>query len=162
LRKRQIWLAVLFAGFTIFLWLSAGLNYYRIQEATLSNWNDTQMALVKNVAAASQGWMELRLQGGISRTQAEQEIITRFIQPAHLLPDTSIWIYSRDRVVYNQTPGFPVEYQDQSISQIFDNQKQKGAYHFDEVVQGVMNATQGSGWYVWLPEAGRARLPSPD
>ncbi len=155
LRKRSIWIAVLFAAITLALWLSVGLNERYRQDTILANFNSQQMALANSVAAAAQGWMELRLKDGADRTLVEQEVVQRFIAPVHLLPDSTFWIYNRGRIVYNQSPDFPSGYQFQTAAQIFDQQQQKGAAHFDQLVAGIMNATQDSGWYIWLPATGR-------
>jgi signal transduction histidine kinase/ActR/RegA family two-component response regulator len=155
LRKRQVWIAVVFAAITLALWLSVGLNDRFRQDKDLANFNAQQMALVKSIAAASQGWMELRLQESANTTQAAQEVVQRFIEPVQLLQDSSFWVYERGQLVYHQAPDFPAEYQGKSAAAIFDLQKQKGASHFDELVAGITNSTQGSGWYVWLPATGR-------
>ncbi len=155
MRKRQIWIALLFGAITLALWLSVGWNERNRQDAALANFNTQQMALVKSIASASQGWMELRLQAGAAVTQVEQEVVQRFVEPAQLLPGSTLWIYARGLLLYNPSPDIPAEYQGQSAAQIFALQKQKGAAHYDEVVSGIMNATQGSGWYTWLPATGR-------
>ena len=41
------------------------------------------------------------------------------------------------------------------MREIFEIQKELGAYHYEEMTEGVENATEGKGWYVWLPEKGK-------
>lgn len=155
MRKLQGWIALLFTLITIALWLSVAFNYNDRQEKILSNWNDAQMILVKNAASAVQGWMELRLQTGANVAQVEQEVFKRFIAPIHLLQNGDAWIYNRDHVIFDESSDFPDVYRGKSIDMIFDIQKANGASHYSEVVQGVLNATEGTGWYIWLPEKGR-------
>ncbi len=155
MRARQIWIGILFAAVTIALWLSVGLNDRFRQDTILANFNLNQMALAKDIAAGSQGWMELRLQAGASLDQVEQEVIQRFIEPVHLLQGSSTWIFKRGQAVFSSSTDFPPEYLGKTISQIFELQKQKGASHFDDLAAGIMNATESSGWFVWLPSTGR-------
>ena len=155
MRKLQGWIALLFALITIALWSSVVINNNNRQEEILANWNEAQMVLVKNAASAVQGWMELRLQNGANQAQVEQEVFQRFIAPIHLLQTGDAWIYNRDHVIFDESSDFPDEYRGKSIDQIFEIQKAKGASHYTDVVQGVLNATEGASWYVWLPEKGR-------
>lgn len=155
MRKLQGWIALLFTLITIALWLSIAINYNDRQETILSNWNDAQMILVKNTASAVQSWMELRLQAGANVDQVDQEVFQRFIAPIHLLQNGDAWIYNRSHVIFDESSDFPELYRGKSIDMIFDIQKANGASHYSEVVQGVLNATEGTGWYVWLPEKGR-------
>ncbi len=153
--KRPIWIGLLFAIITLALWLSVGLNDRYRQDTLLANFNAQQMALVKSIASAAQGWMELRFAEGADRAQVEQEVVQRFVKPVQVLQDSAFWIYERGRLLYNQSPDFPANYQYQTAAQIFDQQKQKGAANYDALVTGIMNATQNSGWYIWLPADGR-------
>ena len=154
MHKLQNWVAILFAAITIALWVSVALNYSARQVAVLEGWNDTQMLLAKNSAAAVQSWVDLRTQAGASTDLAEQEALKRFIEPIRLLQDGSAWIYSRERVIYSGLTAFPTEYLGKSIDQIFTLQKARGADHYTELVQGVLNSTEGTTWYTWLPEIG--------
>ena len=154
MRKLQNWVAILFAVITIALWVSVALNYSARQASILAGWNDNQMLLAKNAAVAVQSWLDLRTQDGASRDVAEQEALKRFIAPIRLLQDGSAWIYNRERVIYSGRAAFPAEYLGKSIDQIFALQKAQGADHYTELVQGVLNSTEGTTWYTWLPEKG--------
>ena len=155
MRKLQGWIALLFTLITAAVWLSVVINNSNRQQEILSNWNDAQMALVKNAASAVKSWMEVQLQNGVPTAQVEQDVFQRFIAPIHLLQSGDAWIYNRDHVIFDQSFDFPEEYRGKSIDQIFELQKTHGASNYGDVVQGVLNATEGTSWYIWLPEKGR-------
>jgi signal transduction histidine kinase/ActR/RegA family two-component response regulator len=155
MRKLLGWMALLFIFINAALWLGVVINNSNRQQEILTNWNAAQMVLVKNIASGIQGWAELRLQNGGNLSQVEQEVVSRFISPIHLLQNGNAWIYSHDHVIYDQSPDFPAAYQGKSIDQVFELQKTNGASNYAEVVQGVLNATDGTSWYIWLPEKGR-------
>ncbi len=122
----------------------------------LNSWTTQEMEIVRGAARTAQAWLQMRIeQQGIPVNQAEQEVFTYFIEPIHLLQNGDAWIYNREHIVYDKSSDMPDEYRGKSIADIFEIQKSKGAQHYDDVVQGVLQATEGTGWYIWLPEKGR-------
>ena len=87
--------------------------------------------------------------------KVEQEIFSEFIDPISLLKNGDAWIYNKNYVIFDKSSDFPDEYRGKSMREIFDMQKKLGAYHYEEMTEGVENATEGKGWYVWLPEKGK-------
>ncbi|HVP21487.1 MAG TPA: hybrid sensor histidine kinase/response regulator [Anaerolineaceae bacterium] len=153
--KLKGWVALLMAFITVALWCGVAWNYTNRQEAVLENWNVSQMLLVKNAAAAVQGWKDLQSSKGVGAVQAEQEAIQRFIQPIRVLQDSYTWVYADGALVYDQRPEIPADYLGKTIDQVFAIQKQSGASDYETLTNDVMNGVEGSGWYVWLPQRGR-------
>jgi signal transduction histidine kinase/CheY-like chemotaxis protein len=149
------WTALLFAAITVTLWFGIALNYTSRQEAILSNWNNTQLMLVKNAASASQSWLELQFPGGVATAQEEQEVIQRFVTPIHLIQNSYAWIYSGNELIYDQRTDVPPDYRGKSIAQIFESQKRLGGSNYDQLITAVSDGVEGTGWYIWLPQRGR-------
>ena len=78
-----------------------------------------------------------------------------FIEPIRLLENGDAWIYNYGYVIYDKSADFPDEYKGKNIAEIFEIQKAYGATHYESLVDGVLNATEGTGWYIWLPDKGR-------
>lgn len=149
-------IGVAFIIVTILLFTNIMVHFQERREEALNSWINLEMQIVREAARSTQSWLNYRVkEQGIPLEQAEQEILLKFIAPIHLLKSGDAWIYHRDYVIGDQSVGFPESYRGRSISEIFAEQKEKGAWHYEEIIAGVENATEGSGWYVWLPERGR-------
>ena len=112
--------------------------------------------IIQEASRISQLWFDKRRrEDGVTISLIEQEVLTNFIGPISILENGDAWIYNRDYVVFDKSSDFPDEYRGKSMRQIFDIQSTRGAYHYEELTRGVENATQGKGWYVWLPEKGK-------
>ncbi|MFH0994496.1 MAG: ATP-binding protein [Pseudomonadota bacterium] len=138
--------------------LSVGVidYHYRRVDAMLTAWTSLEMEIVRQAARAAEEWLRHRIQfEGMDMETAEQEILKKFIEPIRLLENGDAWIYNKNHVIFDQSSDFPDRYRGKTIRQIFDMQYEKGAYHYSDLCEGVMDATDGSGWYVWLPEKGR-------
>jgi len=155
--NRMLWLmGLLFLIILGILWSGVISHQENQKEFILQSYVDMEMHIVKAAARATKSWLGLRIKGqGASREEAEQEIFKLFIGPIQLLKNADTFIYNRNYVIYNRSVDFPDSYRGKNIRQIFELQKIKGASHYDGLVQGVMNATAGKGWFVWLPEKGR-------
>ncbi len=129
---------------------------HRRIEMVLTIWTQLESQIVSQTAQVSRAWLDLRIhEAGMSPDAAEQEVLTRFVQPICLLKNGDAWIYNRRHPVFDNSADFPDEYRQKNIREIFEIQKQKGASHYQTLCDGVMNATDGADWYIWLPEKGR-------
>ncbi|MBI5590544.1 MAG: PAS domain S-box protein [Deltaproteobacteria bacterium] len=140
----------------VLLWGGVIDYHCRRVDAMLTAWTNLEMEIVRQSVRIAEEWLRHRTQSeGVEMETAEREILTKFIQPIRLLATGDAWIYNKDHVVFDESSDFPDIYRGKTIRQIFDMQYEKGAYHYSDLCEGVENATDGTGWYVWLPEKGR-------
>ncbi|MCP4105803.1 MAG: hypothetical protein GY749_09740 [Desulfobacteraceae bacterium] len=132
-------------------------NYHSRRKAVILNsWNNLQLQVVQAAARSAEAWLQVRVrEQGLDKDSTEQEIFHKFIEPILLLKSGAAWIYNKKYVIYDKNSTLPDIYKQKSMRQIFDLQKKKGAYHYEELCSGVMSGSEGTGWYVWLPEKGR-------
>ncbi len=126
----------------------------RIETAIVS-YQETQLEVVRSVARSIRFYVENQLAHGVGINDIEQQILKRFVAPIHLLENGDAWIYAPDRVVFDLSSDFPEIYRGKSIREIFALQQVKGAFHFEEMSKAVETASEGVGWYVWLPGKGK-------
>lgn len=162
MRKRRfspgfLWgIGIAFVVITILLFVNIVIHFQERREEALDSWLNLEMQIVREAARSTQSWLYYRVMDqGIPLEQAEQEILLKFIAPIHLLKSGDAWIYTPEYVIGDQSIGFPESYRGKSIAEIFEEQSLKGAWNYEEIINGVINATEGTGWYVWLPERGR-------
>ncbi len=126
------------------------------REAALDSWLRLEQEIVSGAARATRAWLTERIgNDSVPPTVAELEAVRLFIDPIQLGQDGDAWIYSGGHPVFDKSADFPKLYFGKTMAEIFALQKEKGAHHYDEIVRGVMEATDGTSWYVWLPEKGR-------
>ncbi|KAA5604779.1 hypothetical protein F1188_14290 [Roseospira marina] len=124
--------------------------------SALESWLDLEAEIVENAARAAREWLvERTTTDDVSVRQAEQEVLALFIAPIRLGELGDAWVYNQDSVVFDGSSDFPSEYAGLSVEQVFARQKERGASHYEEIVNAVKNATTGTAWYIWLPEKGR-------
>jgi signal transduction histidine kinase/CheY-like chemotaxis protein len=156
MRRVPVWIALLFALITIVLWWSVALYYRSRQEAILSNWIEIQQILIKDKGRSIAAWFDLRLgETGGDPQVVEREVIEKYIAPTRQYENGEPWIFTKTRSVYINQVDIPEEVRANGIERLFDYQKERGATHYEDFVQGVQNATEGSSWYVWQPQLGR-------
>lgn len=56
--------------------------------------------------------------------------------------------------MFDLSSDFPEIYRGKSMAEIFALQSARGARHYESMTDDVMNAREGVGWYIWLPEKG--------
>jgi PAS domain S-box-containing protein len=128
-----------------------------LTQTTIAVYQQTELAMVRAVARSVEQYVSEQIEEH-SRTDVaefEQEIFERFIAPIHLLKNGDAWIYAPDHVVFDRSSDFPQAYRGKSMAQIFAIQAKQGASHYQEMTEAVMNAREGVGWYIWLPDKGR-------
>lgn len=144
------------AAITGILWYGIFDYHGRRQDVILYSWNNLQLQIAKSAARSAEAWLQVRIrEQGLDRAKTEQEIFQRFIKPILLLDSGAAWIYNRNYVIYDENSNFPEIYKGKNMREIFDLQKENGAYHYEELCQGVLAGRQGMGWYVWRPDKGR-------
>lgn len=162
-KYRSIYLRQYFIlpGVTILLIMfSWYLIWYQSQiliEATTLTYQQTQLEITQTLAHSIKSYAtdQLKSHGRVDIAEVEQEIFKQFIVPVRLLEHGDAWIYTPDHIVFDPSNDVPTEYLGKSMAEIFALQKQKGARHYEEMTEAVMQAREGVGWYIWLPEKGQ-------
>ncbi|ACY18390.1 hybrid sensor histidine kinase/response regulator [Haliangium ochraceum] len=141
--------------------LVIGLGWYvalryakAIEETVVASYQETQLEIVRAVARSAELYLEEELAKGTERQTIEQTIFRRFVAPIKLQENGDAWIFAPTHSVFDLSQDFPEEYANKSIAEIFEIQKEVGATHYEQLVAEVMNAREGVGWYVWLPDKG--------
>ncbi len=125
-----------------------------LRQAVISSYQETQLEIVRSVARAAELYISDEYSKGTDVSIIEQNILKRFIVPIHLLKNGDAWIYTPDRVVFDLSSDFPDEYRNKSMAEIFAQQVLSGASHYEEMSADVMQAREGTGWYIWQPAKG--------
>jgi signal transduction histidine kinase len=151
-----IFIALLFIMVDLACWISIDIYYKARAKEILNNWSNMEMIIVKEASRASAEWLHEKISiDKMNPSLVEKEVFTKFIKPIQLLENGDAWIYNRRHIIYDNSDDLPEEYIGRSIRDIFKMQSQNGASHYDSVVRGVEESTEGKDWYVWLPEKGR-------
>jgi len=95
---------------------------------------------------------ELERRGYGAVHDIEQEVFDNFVKPIRIGTVGDAWIYSPEYVVFDESEDFPAEYIGKNMAEIFEIQKQRGAWHYEEMTEAVMNGREGIGWYVFWPD----------
>ncbi len=143
------------------LWFAIGTGWYvaadyrkSLEGALIQSYQETQLEIVRAVARSIALYVEDRFAAGERVEDVEQEIFKRFVAPVQLLESGDAWIYAPSHVVFDLSSDFPEDYRGKSMAEIFAHQAAKGARHYEAMTEDVMNAREGVGWYIWLPEKG--------
>ncbi len=156
IKRLKIILSAVFFTVLIMLGFNIQYNYQKQYRITINTYLELEATIIKEAARVSKFWFYKRIADkDASIDKIEQEIFTEFINPIHLLKNGDAWIYNKNYVIFDKSSDFPDKYRGKSMREIFSIQKELGAYHYEEMVKGVENATEGKGWYVWLPEKGK-------
>jgi signal transduction histidine kinase len=155
-RIQNITLPGLIILLTILGWYFVIQQNRSLTEATIAAYQDTQLEIVRAMARSVESYVasQITLFDDIDIAQIENEICKRYIEPVRLLESGDAWVYTPDRVVFDLSPDFPDTYKGKNAAEIFTLQSEQGASHYAEMVDSVMDAREGFGWYVWLPEKG--------
>ena len=127
-----------------------------VTQTAVTSYQQTELEIVREAARSTREYVYVQTVT-LWRTDIvniEQEIFKKFIEPIHLLENGDAWIYAPDHVVFDLSSDFPDEYRGKSMAQIFEIQKSSGASHYEEMTDDVMNAREGVGYYIWLPDKG--------
>lgn len=128
-----------------------------LTQTTITAYQQTELEIVHVLARSIEAYVQEQVEVH-KRTDAgaiEQEIFQRFIAPVRLLENGDAWIYAPDHVVFDLSSDFPEMYRGKNMAQIFALQTRSGASHYEEMTEAVMNAREGVGWYIWLPDKGQ-------
>ena len=150
---------ILFTGtalISIMLVFVVTYSYRRQYDIIIENYLVMESEIILEAKEMADLWFNKRMKDGNADIDTiEQEILANIIEPIHLLENGDAWIYNKDYVIFDKSSDFPDYYRGKSMRQIFDMQKEHGASHYEEMTAGVENATEGQGWYIWLPEKGK-------
>ena len=137
-------------------WVSLAMQRRTLVKIAIAGYQETELEIVRAMARSVDYYVrhQVKEHNRHNVTEFEQEIFAQFIAPVRLLEHGDAWIYAPDHVVFDLSSDFPDEYRGKSMAQIFEIQKVHGASHYEDMVDAVMNAREGVGWYVWLPEKG--------
>ena len=131
-------------------------NYKRQYTIIINTFLILESEIIKEASQMANLWLDKRIKDeGVTIEDIEQEILKNFIEPISLLNSGDAWIYNKDYVIFDKSGDFPDYYRGKSMRQIFEIQSRYGASHYEELTIGVENATEGQGWYIWLPEKGK-------
>jgi len=138
-------------------WYTVNTQCRSITTANITSYQETQLEIVRAVARSVEAYGALRMNydSTISITELEQEVFDRFVAPIQLHEHGDGWVYTPTHVLFDQSSDLPAAYRGKNMAAIFALQRAQGAEHFEEMTAAVMSATEGVGWYVWLPEKGR-------
>ncbi len=138
-------------------WVFLAVQRRTLVRIAINGYQETELEIVRALARSVDYYVrhQVEYHGRDDVTEFEQEIFARFIAPVRLLEHGDAWIYAPDHVVFDLSSDFPEEYRGKNMAQIFEIQKERGAAHYEEMVEAVMAAREGVGWYIWLPEKGK-------
>lgn len=138
-------------------WYIVVAQSQNISKTTIAAYQQTQLEIVRSVARSIEVYVAIQVEelGRTDVSAIEQEIFTKFVAPVQLLENGDAWIYAPDHVVFDLSSDFPAEYRGKSMAEIFLLQVKNGASHYEEMTHAVMQAQEGVGWYIWLPDKGR-------
>ena len=154
-RLIQVIILVALVAFTIALgWFGAFRYQTSLEKAVISSWQQTQLEVVRSVARSIIQYVDDHAGPGTSLEQLEQEIFKRFVEPVKLLQNGDAWIYAPDHVVFDVSSDFPEIYRGKSMGEIFEIQNKSVASHYEAMSADVASASEGQGWYIWLPDKG--------
>lgn len=140
----------------VFLVLGWGMviaQSIRLEQTAIKTFQEAEKEVVDNAARAATVYIENEIERrGVAAVHAiEQEVLNLFVKPVRIGELGDAWIYSPTYAVYDESEDFPREYIGKSMAEIFEIQKEQGAWHYEEMTRAVSNAQAGTGWYVWDP-----------
>ena len=153
-------------------WYTVIAQSQSLETSTIQTYQAAQLEVVRSVARAADSYVKQGLGHQLGQSNAaklaspassvpdvtnpvEQQVLDNFIKPIETGNSGRIWVYSPTSVVFDQSDDFPADYRGKSIALIFAIQRQHGAWHYEEMTQSVMQAREGTGWYVWNPQKAR-------
>jgi hypothetical protein len=162
---------------TIVLILLVAFGWYNVynlarslEESAIQTFQAAQLEIVRNAGRAADVYIETELdrRGEEALPDIEVEVLNKFVLPIRIgttqigAESTNVgdaWIYTPDYVVFDPSEDFPETYVGKSMAEIFELQKENGAFHYQEMSNAVGNAEGGTGWYVWEPDKASEAAP---
>ncbi|MCI0708909.1 MAG: hypothetical protein L0154_01990 [Chloroflexi bacterium] len=166
---RTVVLVLLPIALVAFGWYNVVSTADRLESNTIRTYQAAQLEIVRNAGRAAEVYIGVeleRLDGDPTQediNRIEQEVLANFVTPITLqgcppgLCDA--WIYNPEYIIYDQSADFPAEYIGKSMPEIFEIQKESGAFHYEFMTNAVVNAEEGNGWYVWEPDKAEDFVP---
>jgi two-component system cell cycle sensor histidine kinase/response regulator CckA len=138
-----------------FGWFVALRSKRTLEQTVISAYQETQLEIVRSVGRSIRAYVSAQMADHQDLGTLEQRVFRQFVAPIHLLQNGDAWIYAPDHIVFDLSSDFPEGYRGKSMAEIFALQVQSGASHYEAMADDVMNAREGVGWYIWLPQKGR-------
>lgn len=168
-QARNYVLIILPIALVAFGWWNVFNTANNLEDNTIQTFQEAQLTVVENAGNAARlyiddnlphpesdrpntGLMEVNAPLKAKINKIEIEVQSQFVLPIKIGNVGDAWIYSPDYVVYDQSPDFPPIYIGKSMGEIFEIQKEAGAFHYEEMTAAVEAGEEGTGWYVWDPE----------
>lgn len=151
----ELILPLVVIGFIGLGWFVGLRSKAALENTVIRAYQETQLEIVKAVARSTLVYVRDQIDEGAGIETIEQDLFKLFVEPVRLLENGDAWIYAPDHVVFDLSSDFPEEYRGKSMAEIFAVQAKLGASHYEDMTRDVMQAREGTGWYVWLPEKGR-------
>jgi hypothetical protein len=157
----RIVLPVLLVGFG---WYNVYSLARSLEGNVIEIYQAAQLEIVRNAARAAKIYIahELERRGEAAVVAIERDVQREFVKPIRIGTETrdawmlgDAWIYAPDHIVFDESEDLPEKYWGLSMPEIFDLQKEHGAWHYAEMCDGVVNAREGVGWYVFWPDKAR-------
>lgn len=76
------------------------------------------------------------------------------IAPVQLLKSGSVWVHTDTYLMFSPISEMPEEFHGKNLAEVFAEQQAQGVSHDEELITSVMNAREGVGWLIWLPQKG--------
>lgn len=173
---RNITLIILPIALVVFGWWNVLNTAKSLEDNTIKTFQEAQLEVVENAGNAARlyfndnlphpdtdrpntGLMEVNAPLKAKINKIEIEVQSQLVSPIKIGNVGDAWIYSPNYVVYDQSPDFPPIYIGKSMAEIFEIQKESGAFHYEEMTQAVGAGEEGIGWYVWDPEKAKESTP---
>lgn len=166
---RTVVLVLLPIALVAFGWYNVVSTADRLESNTIRTYQAAQLEIVRNAGRAAEVYIRVELERLDNDpteediTRIEQEVLANFVTPITLegcppgLCDA--WIYNPDYVIYDLSADFPPDFIGKSMPEIFEIQKDSGAFHYKDMSTAVVNAEEGNGWYVWEPDKAKDFVP---
>ncbi len=149
-------LSVLLVSAAIGGWWLVKWYHGRLELMATVTFQQTELEIAREAARGVQVYVERELarRGEDALPEIERDVIDLFVKPIQLLEQGTAWVYTADGVIFGLGPDFPQEYRDKDLVEVFELQSQLGASHYEEMLEAVLEAREGTGWYIWSPERG--------
>jgi diguanylate cyclase (GGDEF)-like protein/PAS domain S-box-containing protein len=144
-------------------WYAVLNQSHSLEVSTVETYQKAQLEVVRSTARAARTYISRQLEypqpGTSASTQIEQEVLDLFIKPARLGTAGDAWIYSPNYFIFSSNRDLPKEYQGKSMALMFALQRQHGVWHYEDMMQTVVQEQEGVGWYVWQPDRAKPFTP---
>ena len=121
-----------------------------LENSTINIYQQAQASVLRSSARS----IALHGEQQADRTwdEIESEVIEQIVAPLGTRGLGKAWLYTPERVLFDQSKDLSGAALESSMADIFAMQQAQGASHYEAMTQAVMTAQEGVGWYIWEPE----------